>query len=85
VIPSLTAKPKSKEELNSSLIESVQELNKTIESYERIEKIVIMKEDWTVDNGLLTPTMKVKRNQVEKIHMPMYKSWFDMEDQVIYE
>ena len=85
VIPSLTAKPKSKEELNNSLIESVQELNQTIESYERIEKIIIMKEDWTVDNGLLTPTLKVKRNQVEKIHMPMYKEWFDMEDKVIYE
>jgi long-chain acyl-CoA synthetase len=85
VIPSLTAKPKSKEELNNSLIESVHQLNQTIESYERIEKIIIMKEDWTVDNGLLTPTLKVKRNQVEKIHMPMYKSWFDMEEKVIYE
>lgn len=85
VIPSLTAKTKSKEELNSSLIDSVHALNQTIESYERIEKIIIMKEDWTVDNGLLTPTLKVKRNQVEKIHMPMYKSWFDMEEQVIYE
>lgn len=85
VIPSLTAKPKSKEELNSSLIDSVHALNQTIESYERIEKIVIMKEDWSVDNGLLTPTLKVKRNQVEKIHMPMYKEWFDMEEQVIYE
>jgi long-chain acyl-CoA synthetase len=85
VIPSLTAKPKPREELNKSLIDSVHQLNQTIESYERIEKIVIMKEDWTVDNGLLTPTLKVKRNQVEKIHMPMYKSWFDMEEKVIYE
>ena len=85
IIPSLIAKPKSKEELNKSLIDSVHALNQTIESYERIEKIVIMKEDWSVDNGLLTPTLKVKRNHVEKIHMPMYKEWFAMEDKVIYE
>jgi long-chain acyl-CoA synthetase len=85
VITSLSAKTKSREELNSSLMQSVAELNKNIESYERVEKVVIMKEDWSVDNGLLTPTLKVKRNQVEKIHMPMYKSWFDQEDKVIYE
>jgi long-subunit acyl-CoA synthetase (AMP-forming) len=25
-----------------------------------------MQEEWTVDNNLLTPTMKVKRNVLEK-------------------
>lgn len=85
VITSLNAKDKSEEDLNSSLIDSVHDLNKTLESYERIEKIVIMKEDWSVDNGLLTPTLKAKRNQIEKIHMPMYKEWFEEEDKVIYE
>ena len=37
------------------------------------------------NNGLLTPTLKVKRNQVEKIHMAMYKEWFEREEKVIYE
>ena len=37
-----------------------------IEKHIKIEKIVIMKEDWNVDNGLTTPTMKVKRNAIEK-------------------
>ncbi|MCK5102066.1 MAG: AMP-dependent synthetase, partial [Cyclobacteriaceae bacterium] len=61
------------------------EVNPTLEKYERIEKVIIMKEDWSVDNGLLTPTLKVKRNQVEKIHMGFYKSWFEKEEKVIYE
>jgi len=44
-----------------------------------------MKEDWSVDNGLTTPTLKVKRNSIEKIHQQFYKSWFEMNDKVIFE
>jgi long-subunit acyl-CoA synthetase (AMP-forming) len=44
-----------------------------------------MSEEWTVDNGLLTPTLKIKRNRVEKIHMPMYKEWFEANEVVIFE
>lgn len=39
--------------------------NTTLESYERISSIVIVKDDWSIDNGLLTPTLKIKRNIVE--------------------
>ena len=48
-------------------------------------KIIIMKEDWNVANGLTTPSLKVKRNSIEKIHQPFYKQWFEMEDKVIFE
>ncbi len=85
VITSLVGRRKSKQDLNASLEGSIAELNPTLEKHEKIEKVVIMKEDWTVDNGLLTPTLKVKRNQVEKIHMGFYKSWFENKEKVIYE
>jgi long-chain acyl-CoA synthetase len=85
VIPSVAAKSKSKTELASSLENSINELNLHLEKHEIIEKIIVMKEDWSVDNGLLTPTLKVKRNQVEKIHRGLYKSWFENEERVIFE
>ena len=44
-----------------------------------------MKEDWTVDNGLITPTLKVKRNSIEKIHQEYYNSWFKNDETVIFE
>ncbi|MCB0463952.1 MAG: AMP-binding protein [Flavobacteriaceae bacterium] len=78
-------KLKSKEDLSSSLIEGVNTMNPSLEKHEKIEKVVIMKEDWNVDNGLTTPTMKVKRNSIEKIHLQFYKSWFEMDDKVIFE
>lgn len=78
-------KGKTKEALSLSLIESISKLNPSLEKHEKIEKIVIMKEDWTVDNGLTTPTLKVKRNAIERIHQPLYSKWFAMENKVIFE
>ena len=85
IVPTAEAKRKNKKELSDSLIQSIKTINPTLEKHENIEKIIIMKEEWTVENGLITPTLKVKRNQVEKIHMPMYKSWFDSKEKVIFE
>jgi len=76
---------KSKIDLVQSLMESIKNINPTLEKHERLEKVVIMKEDWTVANGLATPSLKVKRNSIEKIHQNYYKSWFDMKDFVIFE
>jgi long-chain acyl-CoA synthetase len=78
-------KKKAANELSKSLIESIMQINPTLEKHEKIEKVVIMKEDWTVDNGLTTPTLKLKRNSIEKIHMPYYGSWFEIDQKVIFE
>ena len=78
-------KAKSKEGLSEGLIETINSINPQFEKHEKVEKVVIMKEDWNVDNGLTTPTLKVKRNAIEKIHQPYYKQWFGMQDKVIFE
>jgi len=76
---------KSKDELCDGFIETISDVNRNFEKHEKIEKVVIMKEDWNVENGLTTPTLKIKRNSVEKIHREYYKSWFESTDKVIFE
>ncbi|WP_299555781.1 AMP-binding protein [Seonamhaeicola sp.] len=76
---------KEKNRLIESLLFTVSGMNPTLESHEKIEKVVIMKEEWSVNNGLLTPTLKVKRNSIEKIHKPFYTEWFEMDESVIFE
>lgn len=85
VVPTLEGHKKSREELSINLTDAIRGINPTLEKHEKIEKAVIMKEEWTVENGLMTPTLKIKRSRVEKIHLPMYKSWFDAEEKVIFE
>ena len=76
---------KTKKDLSESLILTLNSVNPLFEKHERLEKVVIMSEDWNVDNGLTTPTLKIKRNAIEKIHQPYYKQWFDMNEKVIFE
>ena len=82
---SVSGDTKDKEVLISSLEDSIKLVNRGLEKHEKIEKVVVMKEDWNVANGLTTPTMKVKRTHIEKIHKAYYKSWFDMNESVIFE
>ncbi|MBO3696915.1 AMP-binding protein [Roseivirga sp. E12] len=85
IVVSELGRPKSKAELEESLQNSINSLNPKLEKFEKIAKAIIMKEEWSVDNGLLTPTLKVKRNRVEAIHMEMYGKWFESADKVVYE
>ena len=80
---SATGKAKSKQDLIQSLSASLAEVNAGLESYEKLEKVVIMQGDWTIPNGLMTPTMKVKRNEVEKIHVPKYSTWYHAKEGVV--
>lgn len=75
----------SREAINHALSVLLQQINAGLEEYEKLKKAVVMKENWTVDNSLLTPTLKVKRNEVEKIHQPYYADWFHRTETVIWE
>lgn len=84
VVLSELGKTMDRAEVVNSLTASIEALNPTLEKHERIEKVVIMKTDWSIDNNLLTPTLKVKRNAVEKLYQPLYRTWFDTNEKVIF-
>ena len=80
-----TGKKKTKDELIKDLTESLSLLNPSLEKFEKIEKMVIMKENWTIANNMITPSLKVKRNEIEKIHLPKYPAWYDKPGTVVWE
>jgi len=80
-----TGKKKTKDELIKSFTESLNLINPSLEKFEKIEKMVIMKENWTIANNMITPSLKVKRNEIEKIHLPKYPAWYDRPGTVVWE
>ncbi len=85
VVLSAIGKAKSKEEITQSISDTLDAINPHLEPYEKLERAVIMKNDWTQENGLLTPSMKLKRNELEKIHVPSYPQWYNGQGKVVWE
>lgn len=80
-----SAKKKSKEEIKISLEESLSVINTTLDAHEQLNKIVALKGEWTVENEMLTPSMKIKRNLVEKKYSFNYENWEKQRGFVVWE
>ena len=48
----------------NQIAEIINNINKSLSLIEKIKKFRMIEENFTIENGLMTPTMKVKRNQV---------------------
>lgn len=73
-----------KHTIEKALVKLIADINKGLQSYERLEKVVILPEAWTVENGLMTPTLKVKRNVLEKQYLPRYAEWYHTPGEVLW-
>ncbi len=79
VVLSDRGKDKSSESLLLSLNKNLVLVNQKLDGHEKIHNFVVVREEWTVENKLLTPTMKIKRNAVEKLYNSNYMDWYEGE------
>ena len=83
VVLSKRGENKAKADLILSLRTTMEVVNPKLEGHEKIHNFIVVKEDWTVENKLLTPTMKIKRNAIEKLYQDNYKTWYEGERVVL--
>ncbi|OIQ28297.1 MAG: hypothetical protein BM564_09500 [Bacteroidetes bacterium MedPE-SWsnd-G2] len=79
------ARQKSNDELELSLLQTLETINPKFERHEHVARIIVMKDDWNVENGLTTPTLKVKRSEIEKLYSKYYSEWYNSDNQVLFE
>jgi long-subunit acyl-CoA synthetase (AMP-forming) len=60
-------------------------VNAELDHHERLAKVVIISDEWSIENGLLTPTMKLKRNAIEDKYAPRVDDWYESKDKVLWE
>ncbi len=52
-------------EIQKLMGNEIQKVNLGLASFEKIRKFLIIQEPFTIENGLMTPTLKIRRNEVE--------------------
>ena len=55
----------SRKEVYKAAKALLSEVNAGLPAHEKMDRLFWVAEDWTVENGFLTPTLKIKRNRVE--------------------
>ena len=76
--------PAVREEVNAAMAVLLKETNKGLADYEQMKMLVIAKEPWSIENGCLTPTMKIKRGKIEADVAPKVDAWFEGKDKVLW-
>jgi long-subunit acyl-CoA synthetase (AMP-forming) len=52
------------------------DVNSRLADYEQLRMVVVADQPWSVENGLLTPTMKVRRARIEAAMAPHVDGWY---------
>ena len=73
------------DKLEQELAEELDSVNAECESHEKVAFVVVVREPWTMENGMLTPTMKIKRNVIEDFYNRKMDEWFEQKRKVIWE
>ena len=71
--------------LNADFAAMLDRVNATLEDHQKIEYAVVVKQPWTTENGLLTPTLKIKREAIENLYLPHAEAWLASGQRVIWE
>ena len=79
--PASNTEETRKEELKKLL----KRVNEHLASFESIKRVGVIKEGFTVENGALTPTLKVKRNVVVKQKEQFINRIYQSDDMIVYE
>jgi len=70
--------------LDEELSGFLEQINKKLDHHERLSKVVICKEEWSIPNGLLTPTLKIKRKSIESYYGNNYDQWLKEDKKIIF-
>ncbi|MCJ8167767.1 AMP-binding protein [Atopomonas sediminilitoris] len=61
--------------LGQSLEQLLAHTNSQLDKHEQLHSLVVVSDVWAVENGFLTPTLKIKRNVVEDTYREHFERW----------
>ena len=75
----------SREVISKMLTDRLAEVNSDLVNYKKISTLIIVKDEWTQQNGIVGPTQKLKRGAIEDKYSKDYLNWHNFNEEVIFE
>jgi long-chain acyl-CoA synthetase len=80
-----SADPQVRAALEDSLRERMESVNAELDPYARLNMIVIADGPWTISNGLMTPTLKIRRGVLESRYAALVEEWWAQNSSIVWE
>ncbi len=77
--------PEGQREIEQSLLGQMAAINAQLDPHERVAFLAFADGPWTIANGLITPTLKVKRAALEGRYQALIDKWKEQEHRVVWE
>ncbi|GAA3948972.1 AMP-binding protein [Allohahella marinimesophila] len=74
-----------KEELKTAIESHIEQVNRQLLNHEKLCGVIISKDDWLPESGMVTPTLKIKRSKVEDRYTQLMEQICNSGDKVIWE
>jgi long-subunit acyl-CoA synthetase (AMP-forming) len=71
-------------EVESELTRLLADVNASLPDYAQLRMIVVAHDPWSIENGCLTPTMKIKRARIEAAVAPQVERWYGEPKAVVW-
>ena len=68
--------PATRTAVEAELTQLLKHVNAAISGYEQLQMLVVAREPWSIENGCLTPTMKIKRSRIETQVSDQLDAWY---------
>ena len=75
----------SRDAIHNTLMALYSEVNEKLDPHEKLKTLVVTKGEWSIENGIMTPTLKIKRNVLETRYGDLIENWYDSADKVLWE
>ncbi|AXQ27997.1 AMP-binding acetyl-CoA synthetase [Solimonas sp. K1W22B-7] len=77
--------PAAREAMGRTIAAHVDTVNAELDDHEQLDFVTVVAEQWNIDNGFLTPTLKIKRNIIDDTYGPKLEGWYAQRKPVIWQ
>lgn len=74
-----------KSSVEAALADLLKSVNGQVEAWEKLACLIVAKDEWQIENGFLTPTMKIKRAMIDDTYGGELEGWCESGTKVIWQ